>query len=69
MKLTGDLGECRHEAVGATAPIGRRSLTRKGGTVVGGKRIAEDRAAAPGAVTRQIELQGSCAINGEYRRF
>ena len=69
MKLTGDLGlKVVYEAVGATAPIQTAvSLARKGGTVVlVGNVSPKIELPLQSVVTRQIRLQGSCAINGEY---
>lgn len=57
-----------YEAVGATAPIeGAISITRKGGTVVLVGNVSPTiELPLQSVVTRQIRLQGSCAINGEY---
>lgn len=57
-----------YEAVGATEPINTAiSLVRKGGTVmlVGNIRPTIE-LPLQSVVTRQIKVQGSCAINGEY---
>ncbi|MGH0052694.1 MAG: zinc-dependent alcohol dehydrogenase, partial [Sphaerochaetaceae bacterium] len=56
------------EAVGATAPIQTAlSLVRKGGEVVlVGNISPEIKLPLQSVVTRQIRLQGTCAINGEY---
>lgn len=57
-----------YEAVGATDPINTAiSLVRKGGTVVlvGNIRPTIE-LPLQSVVTRQIKVQGSCAINGEY---
>lgn len=57
-----------YEAVGATAPIKTAiSICRKGGTVVlVGNVTPAIEMPLQSVVTRQIRLQGSCAINGEY---
>ena len=56
------------EAVGATGPIKTAiSIARKGGTVVlVGNVSPQIEIPLQSVVTRQIRLQGSCAINGEY---
>ncbi|WP_332446002.1 zinc-dependent alcohol dehydrogenase [Sphaerochaeta sp.] len=64
----GDLLPLVYEAVGASEPINTAiSLVRKGGTVVlvGNIRPTIE-LPLQSVVTRQIKLQGSCAINGEY---
>lgn len=69
MELTANLGlNLVYEAVGATAPIQTAiALTRKGGTVVlVGNVSPKIELPLQSVVTRQIKLQGSCAINGEY---
>ncbi|HCU30501.1 MAG TPA: galactitol-1-phosphate 5-dehydrogenase, partial [Sphaerochaeta sp.] len=57
-----------YEAVGASSPINMAiSLVRKGGTVVlVGNVTPTIDLPLQSVVTRQIRLQGSCAINGEY---
>lgn len=57
-----------YEAVGASGPIKSAiSITRKGGTVVlVGNVSPEVEIPLQSVVTRQIRMQGSCAINGEY---
>lgn len=57
-----------YEAVGASSPINTAiSLVRKGGTVVlVGNITPTIELPLQSVVTRQIRLQGSCAINGEY---
>lgn len=57
-----------YEAVGASGPIKTAvSITRKGGTVVlVGNVSPQVEIPLQSVVTRQIRLQGSCAINGEY---
>ena len=57
-----------YEAVGASSPINTAiSLVRKGGTVVlVGNVTPTIELPLQSVVTRQIRLQGSCAINGEY---
>lgn len=57
-----------YEAVGATKPINTAiDLVKKGGTVVlVGNISAKAEIALQKVVTRQIRLQGTCAINGEY---
>ena len=68
-ELTGGLGADRViEAVGATAPIKTAiSIVRKGGsvTLVGNVSPAVE-IPLQAVVSRQISLQGSCAICGEY---
>ena len=56
------------EAVGATAPVQTAiSITRKGGSVtLIGNISAKIELPLQSVVTRQIRLQGSCAIAGEY---
>nr|WP_319474059.1 alcohol dehydrogenase catalytic domain-containing protein [uncultured Sphaerochaeta sp.] len=56
------------EAVGATAPVQTAlSLVKKGGEVVlVGNITPEIKIPLQNVVTRQIRLQGTCAINGEY---
>ncbi len=69
MKLTNNLGlNIVYEAVGASAPIQTAiSLSRKGGTVVLVGNVSPTiELPLQSVVTRQIRLQGSCAINGEY---
>jgi len=57
-----------YEAVGASSPINTAiTLVRKGGTVVlVGNITPTIELPLQSVVTRQIRLQGSCAINGEY---
>lgn len=57
-----------YEAVGASAPIKTAiSICRKGGTVVLVGNVSPTvEIPLQSVVTRQIRLQGSCAINGEY---
>ena len=57
-----------YEAVGATSPVNTAiSMVRKGGTVVlVGNITPKIELPLQSIVTRQIKLQGSCAINGEY---
>ncbi len=56
------------EAVGATAPVQTAiSLVKKGGEVVlVGNISPEITLPLQSVVTRQVRLQGTCAINGEY---
>jgi threonine dehydrogenase-like Zn-dependent dehydrogenase len=68
-KLTFGRGvDCAIEAVGATAPINTAiSITRKGGSVtLIGNVSPKVEIPLQSVVTRQIRLQGSCAIAGEY---
>ena len=57
-----------YEAVGATAPINTAiDVTKKGGTVtLIGNVSPKVEIPLQKVVTRQIRLQGSCAISGEY---
>ena len=57
-----------YEAVGASSPINTAiTLVRKGGTVVlVGNITPTIELPLQSVVTRQVRLQGSCAINGEY---
>lgn len=57
-----------YEAVGASSPIQTAvSICRKGGTVVLVGNVSPSvEIPLQSVVTRQIRLQGSCAINGEY---
>ena len=64
----GEMLQLVYEAVGATNPINTAiSMVRKGGTVVlVGNITPKIDLPLQSVVTRQIKLQGSCAINGEY---
>jgi len=65
---SGEMLQLVYEAVGASSPINTAiSLVRKGGTVVlVGNVTPTIDLPLQSVVTRQIRLQGSCAINGEY---
>ncbi len=69
MELTNGRGaDLAIEVVGTTAPIQLAiSLLRKGGTLtLVGNLSPEVTIPLQAVVTRQLRLQGSCAINGEY---
>jgi L-iditol 2-dehydrogenase len=69
MRLTGDRGaDIAIEAVGISATVQQAiTLLRKGGTLVLlGNLSPEISIPLQAVVTRQLRLQGSCAINGEY---